>query len=313
MNLSDIVQRWNLQNPEAVAARASEVLPFWISLGLVIALGYYAARLVWALVPGPAPIDWTPPPVSSPRPAAGTATGAAAYAAIANAHLFGQPDASPEGSTVAAEDAPETQLDLQLRGAVAAPDERFAHAIIADGSGAEKVYFVKDSLPGGAVLQAIQADRVVLSRGGALEVLLLPREAAASAGPSPATTLRRPAQPQAVRRPQAPTMQDVVTQSANGFGEIIRPQPFMPNGELKGYRIYPGRNREQFVGLGLQPGDLVTEINGMTLNNPAQAMELFRSLADTTQVTVTIEREGQPQTLTLDTTQISAAAGGGTQ
>jgi hypothetical protein len=41
-------------------------------------------------------------------------------------------------------------------------------------------------------------------------------------------------------------------------------------------------------------------------------MELFRSLADTTQVTVAIERGGQVQTLTLDTQQV-ASAGGGTQ
>jgi general secretion pathway protein C len=90
----------------------------------------------------------------------------------------------------------------------------------------------------------------------------------------------------------------------------------MPGGELKGYRIYPGRNRDQFVGLGLKPGDLVTEINGMALNNPAQAMEMFRALADVTQVTLTVERVGQAQTLTLDTTQVAAAgstAGGTTQ
>jgi general secretion pathway protein C len=108
-------------------------------------------------------------------------------------------------------------------------------------------------------------------------------------------------------------MQEAIADNANSFTEIIRPQPFMPNGQLKGYRIYPGRNREQFVGLGLQPGDLVTEINGMTLNNPAQAMEMFRSLADTTQVTVSIEREGQTQSLTLDTSQLSAAGSGVTQ
>ena len=81
----------------------------------------------------------------------------------------------------------------------------------------------------------------------------------------------------------------------------------MPNGELKGYRVYPGRNREQFVALGLKPGDLVTEINGMALNNPAQAMETFRSLANTTQVTVTIDRDGQTQTLTLDSSQVATA------
>ena len=117
----------------------------------------------------------------------------------------------------------------------------------------------------------------------------------------PGARRRGPSAQPLARRNATQSMQEVVTQNANGITEIIRPQPFMPNGELKGYRIYPGRNRDQFVGLGLQPGDLVTEINGMTLNNPAQAMEMFRSLADTTQVTVTIERDGQAQTLTLDT------------
>lgn len=312
MNLSQIIQRWNLQSPDVVIARASEFAPFWVSLLLVIAIGYYAARLVWLLVPGSGPAAWTPPLFTGvPTPAQGNAGAASPYTAIVNAHLFGQPSAAVDSSAAAAEDAPETQLNLELRGAVAALDERFAHAIIADGSGNEKVYFLKDALPGGAVLQRVQADRVILSRGGVLEALLLPRETDADGnGPVPQGP-KRGAQPQ-VRRGPAPTMQEVVAQNANAITEVIRPQPYMPNGELKGYRIYPGRNREQFVALGLQPGDLVTEINGMTLNNPAQAMEMFRSLADTTQVTLTIDREGQPQTLTLDTTQV-AAAGGATQ
>ena len=94
--------------------------------------------------------------------------------------------------------------------------------------------------------------------------------------------------------------------------DIIRPQPFMPNGELKGYRIFPGRNRQQFSALGLRPGDLVTEINGIALNNPAQGMEAFRSLGDSTQVTITLERDGQSQVMTLDTSQLSDT-GGATQ
>ena len=305
------MQRWNVQSPEVLVARASETMPFWVSLVLVIAIGYYGARLIWLLVPGQEQAVWTPPPFTGIPAAAGKTGGVqSAYAAVVDAHLFGQPSAAPDPSATDAQNAPETQLNLELRGAVAAADERFAHAIIADGSGTEKVYFLKDTVPGGAVLQRVQTDRVILSRGGVLEALLLPKEAG-SGGIANAAAPRRNVQPQPLaRRNQNPSMQDVVAQNATGITEIIRPQPYMPNGELKGYRIYPGRNRDQFVGLGLQPGDLVTEINGMTLNNPAQAMEMFRSLADTTQVTVTIEREGQAQTLTLDTTQVATAGGG---
>ncbi len=307
LSLSQIVQRWNVQSPELLIARASETLPYWVSLVLVIAIAWYAARLVWVLVPAAAPPAWTPPPFAGVPAAPGQATGdPSAYSAIVNAHLFGQPSAAADVSAADAQNAPETQLNLELRGAVAAADERFAHAIIADSGGTEKVYFLKDTVPGGALLQRVQPDRVILNRGGVLEALLLPRESEGGTAGAPQRNVIP--QPLARRNP-TPNMQEVVTENAGGISEIIRPQPYMPNGELKGYRIYPGRNREQFVALGLQPGDLVTEINGMTLNNPAQAMEMFRSLADTTQVTVTIEREGQAQTLTLDTTQVAVAGG----
>jgi general secretion pathway protein C len=217
--------------------------------------------------------------------------------------LFGQAKSDGDTSASAQANAPETNLNLKLRGAIAAEDSKYAHAIIADGSGPEKVYFLKDMVPGGATLQSVQTDRVILNRGGVLEALLLPREtpgaeAASAARPAP-TTGRLPGQ----------SMQDVLTQNASTITQIIRPQPYMPNGELKGYRVYPGRNREQFVALGLQPGDLVTEINGITLNNPTQAMEIFRALGETTQAQLSVERDGKSQTLTLDTTQLANTGG----
>jgi hypothetical protein len=36
-------------------------------------------------------------------------------------------------------------------------------------------------------------------------------------------------------------------------------------------------------------------------------MEVFRSLGDAAQVTVTVERDGQPQVLSLNMTQVNAA------
>ena len=85
----------------------------------------------------------------------------------------------------------------------------------------------------------------------------------------------------------------------------------MPNGQLKGYRVFPGRNRQQFVALGLRPGDLITEINGVLLNNPSQGMAIFRSLGESTQVSVTVERNGKQETLHLDTNSIEVPADSG--
>jgi general secretion pathway protein C len=228
------------------------------------------------------------------------------YASIGAAHLFGEVSRdAPAISSDAALTAPDTGLSLQLRATITADDPKVAHAIIADGSGGEKVYFAEMPLPGGAILQKIQPDLVILSRAGQLEVLRLPR---ATGGSSPAA-----AAPSAARFPVVQAeVEEFVTQNTAGFLEVVRPQPFMPNGQLKGYRIYPGPNRQQFAALGLRAGDLITEINGVVLNNPAQGTEVFRSLGGATQVTVTLERDGQPQVLSLNMDQVGPT-GGATQ
>lgn len=302
MNIQDLVSRFGGPTSTLVVARANEHLPLTVSVVAVILIGYYLARLFWLVYPAGPSAPWQPPQLlataNQPAPA-----GPADYATITASHLFGEVSTEPPPLTGdAAQNAPDTSLSLQLRGAIAADDPRFAHAIIADGSGNERVYFVNSTLPGGATVQQIQADRVILARSGQLEVLRLPRAggegAPAAQGPGPA----RPAS-----QPEQQNVQELVAQNAAGFLEVVRPQPFMPNGQLKGYRIYPGPNRQQFASLGLRAGDLVTEINGVALNNPAQGMEVFRSLGNAPQVTVTVERDGQPQVLSLNMNQINAA------
>ncbi len=303
MNVQHIFSRLGDQSPEQLLAQASERLPFWISLLLVALLAWYLAKLAWALYPESTEVDWQPP-AALPRQAAASAT-TRDYTDLSAAQLFGQAGAEPEPEPVAQDvlDAPDTRLNLSLRAAVASSDQRSAHAIIADGSGDEQTYFLRDSIPGGATLHQVHADRVILNRGGVLEALRLPREFAAS------NTVSRSRS----RAPSArPTVQQLVQDNAASFTDVVRPQPFMPNGQLRGYRVYPGRNRQQFAALGLRPGDLVTEINGMALNNPAEGMQIFRSLGDSTQVTVTVERNGQSQVMTLDTAQV-ADAGSTTQ
>ena len=84
----------------------------------------------------------------------------------------------------------------------------------------------------------------------------------------------------------------------------------MPNGELKGYRIYPGRDRRKFAALGFRPGDLVTELNGQALNSLESGMEVFKQLGSASQITVTIERAGQPMVVTVDSSQMNTDSGG---
>jgi general secretion pathway protein C len=101
------------------------------------------------------------------------------------------------------------------------------------------------------------------------------------------------------------SLQNVVAENMTQLTDIIRPTQYRgADGQLAGFRVYPGRNRQKFAALGLRPGDLIKDINGQALNDPTQAMQVFQSLGETDEVTVTIERNGQDQSLVLNTSQL---------
>jgi len=315
----DLIARFSQGLDPRLVGRVSEVVPFWLSLLLVILISYYIARLVWLAWPA-SEAQWMPPVV--PGSSASQAESSFDASRIVTAHLFGVAGSEPVAAAPpppeddALLDAPDTRLNLRLRGAVMADEARMAHAIIADAGGTEKVYFLDDNIPGGATLQRIQLDRVILNRNGTLEVLRLPREPqraaaapAAAAAPRPTAPRATPRQPPAA---QPAALQEMISERASGFLQIVRPAPFMPDGQLRGYRVFPGPNRERFAALGLRAGDLVTEINGMTLDDPTQGLEVFNSLGEATQLTLTVERDGQAETLNVDLAQLDVA-GGATQ
>lgn len=289
-------------SPSDAMSAAGRHLPRWVALALVIAIGWQLASMIWMLVPAGEEEVVAPPPAASPAPSASNNRGSGIdVAGIVNAHLFGKASAdAPAPVQSEIDDAPETRLSLTLKGTVAADDPAYSLAIIADSRGDEKVYSIRDSIPGGASLHAVYADRVILNRAGTLEALKLPREAEGQ-------TISRSRQTSSARVATAssqPSVQQMITDNAVQLMDVIRPQPYFADGQQRGYRVYPGRDRKSFAALGLRPGDLVTAINGTPMNDPRTGMEVFRSLGDATQITVTVERNGQSEQLTLSTSQL---------
>ena len=283
---------------------ANTQLPSAVTVLLAIGIAWYLARFIWVLVPIEQEFDWSvKPSYSGGSFRASSSSVAVNFQTIVDAHLFGVAGAEPVQT--AAIDAPETRLNLKLRGTLAAGDDSMAHAIIADGNGKDNVYFVNDSLPGGAVLHEVYPDRVILNRAGTLETLRLPK-LSESLGNQSSSSSRRTTN----ARPSG-SIQQMMQDGPASFTDVLRPQPYMPNGELKGYRVYPGRDRRKFAALGLRPGDLVTDINGQPLNNLQSGMEVFKSLGNASQLTVTIERNGSPMQLTLDTDSFAGGQGAG--
>lgn len=148
--------------------RLLTLLPYTLALllGVLLAL---RGLLAWQ------DLQRAPTPEQQSAGAAVTAPAAAGpdYARIAGLHLFGAVPAP--GAEPAREAQPqETTLPLTLHGVLLDPQVRAA--IIGQG-GQQHYVRVGGRVPGGGVLQEVDADRIVFERNGRREALSFPRPA----------------------------------------------------------------------------------------------------------------------------------------
>jgi len=284
-------------------AAANRLLPSWVSLLLVVVIAWQLARIIWMLIPAPAAGDPIPAPANQ-LVSASQGDSSADVQAIVAAHIFGLADADSDINAqlvVVDSNLSDTRLtNLKLKGTIAATQAEMAVAIIADGNNDEKVYVIGDSVTTAATLHAVYADRVVLNENGNLTNLKLPKDF-----PQGSTTVaRRNTTTRTRATTSTQSIQAVVAQNVSKLADVIRPTPYFVNGQQQGYRVYPGRDRQKFAALGLRPGDLIKDIDGQALNDPTQAMQIFQSLDSSDQVSVTVERNGQPQVIVLSTSQL---------
>ncbi len=291
MSLSDSLRDLQSLPAQQWLARASRTLPSVVSAVLVVAIAWQLVQWVWLLLD-------RGPGEESPALAAASqdfpVRKGIDVQTIVNAHLFGLPQAG----TPAVQEAPQTQMNLVLSAVFAAGDPRRGLAIIGESAQAGKVYSVGAAVRPGTRLHEVYADRVILDNGGRLEALALPK-----LGSGEAVAINRPPPPQTTQF--ADNLRELAQNNPSAFAQIVRAQPVFANGVQRGYRVYPGRNRQQFARLGLRPGDLVVAINGTPLDDPQRGMEIFNTLSSSDRANLTIERNGQSQDMTLDTAQIS--------
>jgi len=278
-----------LQRLSQLYQRYGRGLPPLAQLALTVLIATLLAQLLWALIPEPEGAHWQPTPAQST-----TATAPRAgpdLAGISAAALFGvyRPDATAIGN---AEEAPDTRLSLTLIGILSGSDQE-SRALIGSSDGEERPYAIGDDVVAGVELQAIFMDRVILSRNGQLETLRLNRDA-----PSRAVDTR-PQPAVAGTSAMLGQIREQILADPTKASQFVRVQPASVNGQLRGYRVYPGRERSAFTEAGLRPGDLVTSVNGIQLDNTQKALQMLGDLSRAGSVSLTVERGGQPQTINL--------------
>lgn len=304
LKYEEILQRL-MQWPQQARA------PHWANLLLVTLIAYGLADLSWRLLP--APLQEIPPPATT---LAVVASKEVKSWDIAQWHLMGEAGKQEEAPILPqAIELPETRLNLVLRGVIAGKSAAESGAIIADPSGNQKFYALGAKLPGGAELKEIHADHIILLRNGQFETLRLPRDelrdndlrtddTAARRRPNPMPAIGPELPPESFM-PQPQSLReyrDVLLTNPQQLADTIRYEMVNEDG-VRGFRVSPGRDQGLFMQAGLIPGDVVTSVNGIALDNPARGLSILRTLGNRDQVTVEIIRDGIPQSLDVNLNQ----------
>jgi len=206
--------------------------------------------------------------------------------AIVKHNLFGVAAAKIPSAPQPVADAPDTQLNLELRGVLAYNPEASALAIISEGRSDERVYAIGDELPGSATLEEVLADHVILKRNGRLEKLRLPEDS------TPIAVAASTGKNTDVSQLTAGQLRDNIVKDPMQFARKVRTIPHKEDGKLVGYKLRARDYEAVLAQYGLQPNDIVTEVNGTALNNPKTSLRALRSLATASEINATILRDG---------------------
>jgi hypothetical protein len=75
--------------------------------------------------------------------------------------------------------------------------------------------------------------------------------------------------------------------------------PATKNGQPSGFKLFAIRPQSVYAAVGFQNGDLVTVVNGMSIETPDKLLEIYAKLRVAERFVVNLERRGNPVTLDI--------------
>lgn len=264
---------------------------------------YIVAQLVWVALPVSNTVAQAPG-----EQAAGSLPGkpeeTVDIEALQALNLFGEAGAVPiiDTAPVVIEeniDATKTRLSLNLEGIAMAPREAESVAIIVYQNKQEQ-YHIGDTLPAGnrVILAKVLSDHVILDNNGNYESLWLyddekaGQQAAGRSKPTVASSKINDKRNNNRVTSLARDYKERLYKNPASLAEVLRISPAQRDGELIGYRVSAGRDRDQFAELGFQANDVVTSVNGISLDEPSNALEIYKLMRNAKEAAFTVERDG---------------------
>jgi len=266
-----------------------------VNIALIVFAAYAAAQLTWRFIPGSEASVASPHLVVTSKVSNNTNNGVDANR-LAAYHLLGQVDKQVPVKNVQSV-VRATRLPLTLRGVVASDRADTARAIIAAPNVGELSYAIGAILPGNAKLEEVKADRIILLRNGQFETLLLPTDSEGvdfSVAPMP--TANTDSSEQVIATPNQ--FRDALLDAPQSLAGLVNTVPQTNDqGRLIGFQLQPGKDAGFLQRFGLQPGDVLTSVNGIQLDSPVRALEVIRELGEASEVSVEVLRNNILQSL----------------
>ena len=271
-------------------------------LAAVVAL-YFATLLFWQLVPVAVPSEPVRLlPLQLRQPARQTSAELLeAERGLSQLYLFGKP------GTKVADSRPKTPpalvpLTLKLTGIVYASDLNKARAMISHSKDSGN-YRIGDLMPGGqGVLENIEKGHIEIRRGDQLDKLYL-----YSSDKEPVSSDSKPTTDRIIDdRTQRRNVSKIAGQYLSqlhsnpvSLAETISFRPVKIKNKILGYRISALRNLNDFSTLGFQNNDVVTAVNGISLDSLVNINQIRQSLKNDSGINFEIKRQNQEVELKL--------------
>ena len=194
--------------------------------------------------------------------------------------------------------APIKAVNLRLHGTVEGGEAPLA---LIEASGKVSVYHPGDSLPGGGELLSVERSRVLILQADGLEAELLFEESKRS-GSTARTTSRKSSnqtdgKPGAGIRSLGENRWEIskaeIDKARGNLGTLLkqaRMEPNIVNGQTEGFVVRMIRPRSLLANLGMKVGDVISSVNGVELDSPEKALQIFQQLREAKRLSVDLTR-----------------------
>ncbi|MDQ6978555.1 MAG: type II secretion system protein N [Mariprofundaceae bacterium] len=190
-------------------------------------------------------------------------------------------------------------VKVKLWGTVLAGEASVAILAVASDP-KQKVFRLHATIADGVTLEQIWGDAVEVNDHSRKRRIELRQPNGLAATPAQAApTVAHPPRPPGPMLQRSISRGEINRQTRN-FSQLLsqaRVVPHFSNGKADGFVISDIVPRSLFQQIGLRNGDIIRKVNQTVISSAAQAMQLYQSLQQASEIQLEVERAGQTQTI----------------